>query len=105
MTTIHRNMNNLILSQPKTDGQITAQSEHALPVETQQVILSDEAKALSAATQSDEQQIGEKIESFTRGALGMQQNHQQLAERDNSYSAGQYLKGALAIGAMVLAVV
>jgi hypothetical protein len=85
-------------------------------VEQNKVTLSDEGKQLLAALQkmeSDAQgtevkeakdkSVGDKVESFTYGALGMDSPDKIKEEKDTSYSAGQYLSGAITAGAILLA--
>ncbi|PKG38632.1 hypothetical protein CXF74_13015 [Psychromonas sp. Urea-02u-13] len=83
--------------------------------EKKQVSLSTEGKALLAAESEkapskpvanvSEQGFGDKVESFAYGALGIDHPDDLNEETDSSYSAGQYLKGALSVGALLLAVV
>jgi hypothetical protein len=83
--------------------------------EKKQVSISTEGKALLAAESEkapskpaanvSEQDFGDKVESFAYGALGMDHPDDIDEETDGSYSAGQYLKGALSVGALLLAVV
>jgi hypothetical protein len=79
------------------------------------VSLSKEGKALLAALQDVEKQeaaakekdktVGDKVESFTYGALGMKHPDQIKETEDDSYSAGQYLSAAATVGAILLAIV
>lgn len=88
-------------------------------VEQDKVTLSPEGKALLAALQDvdkgkspasihstdqgEDKTVGDKVESFTFGALGMEHPDKMKEESDGSYSAGQYLSGALTIGGILLA--
>ncbi|ASA56782.1 hypothetical protein [Vibrio gazogenes] len=82
-------------------------------VEQNKVILSDEGKALLAALKeidkenkaSEDKSVGDKVESFTYGALGMEHPKKLEEEDDGSYSAGQYLSAAATIGSILLAIV
>ncbi|MGL4381637.1 MAG: hypothetical protein ACRCTB_11320 [Vibrio sp.] len=84
-----------------------------LSVESNRVTLSDEGRALLAALQELEQNgptlaskdktVGDKVESFTYGALGMDHPDNMKKVEDSSYSAGQYLSAAATIGGIVLA--
>ena len=84
-----------------------------LPTENKQVVISDEGRALLASKTEaevatpDEKGVTEKVESFTHGVLGMDHPDviKEKADEDDSYSAGQYLKGALTVGAFLLAIV
>ncbi|KIT59610.1 hypothetical protein H336_11165 [Vibrio parahaemolyticus EN9701072] len=86
-----------------------------LNVEQNKVTLSTEGKALLAALQqidheskkveAENKTMGEKVESFTHGALGMDHPDKIEAEEDGSYSAGQYLSAALTVGGIILALV
>ncbi|MCS0447134.1 hypothetical protein [Vibrio diabolicus] len=86
-----------------------------LKVEHNKVTLSTEGKALLAALQqiehdskrveAEDKSVGEKVESFTRGALGMDHPDKIEEEEDGSYSAGQYLSAALTVGGIILALV
>ncbi|WP_409439675.1 hypothetical protein [Psychromonas sp. GE-S-Ul-11] len=78
------------------------------PAENKHVELSAKAKELSAAeiaqTVKPEEEGTSKVESFAHGMLGMD-HPEKGKEEDDSYSAGQFLKGALSVGALLLAVV
>lgn len=84
-----------------------------LSVESNRVTLSEEGRALLAALQELEQgstvstskdkTVGDKVESFTYGALGMDHPDNMKKVEDSSYSAGQYLSAAATIGGIVLA--
>ncbi|HHX8293865.1 TPA: hypothetical protein ACVOYL_001981 [Vibrio diabolicus] len=86
-----------------------------LKVEHNKVTLSTEGKALLAALQqiehdgkrveAEDKSVGEKVESFTHGALGMDHPDKIEEEEDGSYSAGQYLSAALTVGGIILALV
>ncbi|NNN80291.1 hypothetical protein [Vibrio sp. 11-4(1)] len=86
-----------------------------LKVEHNKVTLSTEGKALLAALQqiehdskkveAEDKSVGEKVESFTHGALGMVHPDKIEEEEDGSYSAGQYLSAALTVGGIILALV
>jgi hypothetical protein len=84
-----------------------------LPTENKQVVISDEGRALLASKNEaelgtpHEKGVTEKVESFTHGVLGMDHPDviKEKADEDDSYSAGQYLKGALTVGAFLLAIV
>ncbi len=85
-----------------------------LKVEQNKVTLSDEGKALLAALQEIEKHskvaqagdktVGDKVESFAHGALGMDHPDKIKEEDDGSYSAGQYLSAAATIGGILLAI-
>jgi len=81
-------------------------------VEDNKVTLSKEGKALFDAlkqidkegkTDEKDKSVGDKVESFTYGALGMEHPDQIKEEDDSSYSAGQYLSAAATIGTILLA--
>ncbi|EKO3809077.1 hypothetical protein NTE10_000945 [Vibrio harveyi] len=86
-----------------------------LKIEQNKVSLSSEGKALLAALQQIDheskkaelknQTVGDKVESFAHGALGMDHPHTIEEEEDGSYSAGQYLSAALTVGGIILALV
>ncbi|HHF3023925.1 TPA: hypothetical protein ACPJ0Z_002170 [Vibrio diabolicus] len=86
-----------------------------LKVEHNKVTLSTEGKALLAALQqiehdskrveAEDKSVGEKVESFTHGALGMDHPDKIEEEEDGSYYAGQYLSAALTVGGIILALV
>ncbi len=78
--------------------------------ENSQVTLSKEGKALLHALQQIEKQtphqpesMGEKVESFAHGALGLDPPDQPKAVTDKSYSAGKYFSAAMTIGGILLA--
>ena len=98
-----------------------------LPLEPTQVNISEEGKALlSALSETDEgkellhalseinneseddhsDEVNNHLTSFAYGALGID-NPDEVAEKekDTSYTAGQYLKGALTVGSILLAIV
>ena len=100
--------------QAKTGEQDT--SSAPLKVEQTKVTLSDEGKALLAAlkdiekeekaAEQGEKTVGDKVNSFTSGALGMEHpDKAEEQEEDVSYSAGQYLSAAATIGGLLLALV
>jgi len=81
-----------------------------LKVDQNKVTLSDEGKALLSALQQIDKESEDaentkptKVESFTHGALGLDHPGKTNETEDSSYSAGQYLKGALSVGAIILA--
>ncbi|NVD06258.1 hypothetical protein FCU94_04955 [Vibrio sp. JPW-9-11-11] len=83
-----------------------------LKVEQNKVTLSDEGKALLAALQEidkesklPEKSVGDKVESFAHGALGMDHPDKIKEEEDGSYSAGQYLSAAATVGGILLALI
>ncbi|MDK9736737.1 hypothetical protein KI655_05440 [Vibrio sp. D404a] len=86
-----------------------------LKVEQNTVKLSDEGKALLVALQqidkeakkveAENETVGDKVESFAHGALGMDHPDKIEEEDDGSYSAGQYLSAAVTIGGILLALV
>jgi hypothetical protein len=83
-----------------------------LKVEQNRVSLSEEGKSLLAALQQIDKEAkaaeGGKpttVESFTHGALGLDHPDKIEEVEDNSYTAGQYMKGALSVGAILLALV
>lgn len=82
----------------------------AVKVEQNKVTLSNEGKALLAALQQIEKDaaanpedkgVGDKVESFAHGALGMDHPDKFKEEDDTSYSAGQYLSAAATIGGIL----
>ncbi|MGR4988597.1 hypothetical protein ACPV3U_03365 [Vibrio rotiferianus] len=97
---------------PTTEGH---PASAPLQVEQNKVTLSAEGKALLAALQDidknghevaiENKTVGEKVESFAHGALGMDHPDKIKEEEDDSYSAGQYLSAALTVGGIILALV
>ena len=77
------------------------------PAESSRVSISNEGKALLAAESGTvEPEQTSDIASFAYGALGFEAPEQAPEEGKNtSYTAGTYLKGALTIGSILLAVV
>lgn len=102
-----------VKSQAPVNTETKAESQSATPLKVEQnkVTLSDEGKALLAALKDIEQgekpeikdkSLGEKVESFTYGALGMDRPDDAKKEEDTSYSAGKYLSAAATVGSMLL---
>ncbi len=92
----------------------TQPSAAPLKLEQNKVTLSEEGKALLAALQEiekdskaaeseKERSVGEKVESFAHGALGMEHPDKFKEEEDTSYSAGQFVSAAATIGGILLA--
>lgn len=99
-----------------------------LKIEASTVTISEEGKALlSALSETDEGQellyklseidnddgaeksdeISTQLTSFAHGALGLDKpegDEKAVKENDTSYTAGQYLKGALTVGSILLAI-
>lgn len=86
-----------------------------LQLEQNKVTLSSEGKALLSALQqidkeskkvaAENKTVGDKVEAFTYGALGMDHPDEIQKEADSSYSAGQYLSAAATVGGMLLILV
>lgn len=84
-----------------------------LPMESNQVVISEEGKALLSEEAELNTQLKpvapekpSEITSFAYGALGLEDPEKVVVEQENSsYTAGKYLKGALTIGTILLAVV
>lgn len=99
---------------PQAAAATQESSPAPLKVEQSKVTLSEEGKALLAALQQIEKDgkeasaenktVGDKVESFAHGALGMDHPDKIEEEEDGSYSAGQYLSAAATIGGILLAV-
>ncbi|USD42015.1 hypothetical protein J4N42_04655 [Vibrio sp. SCSIO 43135] len=99
---------------PQANTPTVEQSAAPLKVEQNKVTLSDEGKALLAALQDIEKEskaaekesktVGDKVESFAHGALGIDHPDKVEEADDDSYSAGQYLSAAATIGGILLAV-
>jgi len=78
-------------------------------------VLSDEGRALLAKlseideaeqkAKAENKGLGDKVESFAYGTLGLDHPDEVEDKSDDSYTAGKYLKGALAVGALLLAIV
>ncbi len=101
---------NMTEQQPQLkEGQ---QESALLKADQNRVTLSNEGKALLATLQdvdsnkeNSDKEKASQIESFAHGALGLDHPDSIKEQEDSSYSAGQYLKGALSVGAMLLALV
>ncbi|WP_413692921.1 hypothetical protein [Psychromonas sp. KJ10-2] len=91
------------------DAEAAKELKAVTPTENNHVELSAKAKELSAAERTNtpvsEEESTSKVESFAHGMLGMDHPEKDKEEADDSYSAGQFLKGALSVGALLLAVV
>jgi hypothetical protein len=105
---------NLNINTRQEPKHLTEQKESGVALVSQQeqeLALTDDGRLLLAVlTEIDESSKGDvdltdKVESFTYGAFGMEHPDDVKEVADSSYSAGQYLKGALSIGAMLLAIV
>lgn len=118
MTPVGMGPTTLTSSQPMKSSAYTADAQPAsapLKIEQNKVTLSDEGKALLAALQEiekdskaaeqSEKSVGDKVESFAHGALGMAPPDEFKEEEDTSYSAGQYLSAAATVGGILLALV
>jgi hypothetical protein len=100
-------------SSPTEKPEQAEQRNSVAKVESTKVTLSEEGKALLSALQEIEsaekkeenkdKSVGDKVEAFTHGALGMDHPEKIKEEKDDSYSAGQYFSGAATIGAILLA--
>ena len=99
---------------PQTSPADSSQASAPLKVEQNKVTLSEEGKALLAALQEIEKDskaiekdktVGDKVESFAHGALGMDHPDKIKEEEDGSYSAGQYLSAAATVGGILLALI
>jgi len=98
---------------PPTPTSANLELVNVISKEDKQMGLTDEGRALLAALTDIEasekihvnEDISDQVTSFTYGAFGMEHPDQVKDIEDTSYSAGQYLKGALSIGAMLLAIV
>ncbi|UPQ87153.1 hypothetical protein [Vibrio sinaloensis] len=98
---------------PQATAADAASSPAPLKVEQNKVTLSEEGRALLAALQEIDKEskaaekgdktVGEKVESFAHGALGMDHPDKIKEEEDGSYSAGQYLSAAATVGGILLA--
>ncbi|NLS14530.1 hypothetical protein HGP28_16830 [Vibrio sp. SM6] len=100
---------------PVAPGQSASDSSTTQATPATQVTLSAEGKALLAAlSQIDKESqqrseepktVTDKVAAFTHGALGMDHPDKVEEKEDDSYSAGQYLSGALTLGGILLAIV
>ncbi|MDC0611535.1 hypothetical protein OAP63_12415 [Vibrio sp.] len=99
------------LAKPQSAEQ---QASSLMKVEDNKVTLSDEGKALLEAlkqidkegkVETKDKTVGDKVESFTYGALGMEHPDKMKEDDDSSYSAGQYLSAAATVGTILLALV
>ena len=102
-------------AKPQAKPADDATSPSPLKAEANKVTLSEEGKALLAALQeiekesakmpSAEKSVGDKVESFAHGALGMDHPDTIKEEEDDSYSAGQFVSAAATIGGILLMLV
>lgn len=99
---------------PQANTSVADKGAAPLKVEQNTVTLSEEGKALLAALQEIEKEsqankaektVGDKVESFAHGALGMDHPDKIKEEEDGSYSAGQYLSAAATVGGILLALI
>ncbi|CAM2742845.1 hypothetical protein [Vibrio mytili] len=98
-----------VVTTKTSSGEVSANS---IQTPQSKVSLSNEGKALLAALQQIDQEsqaeapkaktVGDKVESFAHGALGID-SPEKIKEEDDSYSAGQYVSAALSVGGFLLA--
>ncbi|GEM74438.1 hypothetical protein [Vibrio sagamiensis] len=101
------------LIQPTNTKVDTNQSP--IKVKQNQITLSTEGKALLNALQqiehedktrkNEDKSVGDQVESFTHGALGIDHPDKIEQVEDDSYSAGQYTSAALSLGGILLAII
>ena len=101
---VPKNQTNLVNEEKPTDNIVAKQNNELSLTDEGRALLAvlAEIDSLSKTTEGD---LTDKVESFTYGAFGMEHPDDVKEVADSSYSAGQYLKGALSIGAMLLAIV
>ncbi|WP_050567959.1 hypothetical protein [Vibrio azureus] len=102
-------------SHPQAAKQHPPVEQSPLKVEQNQVTLSKEGKALLNALQqieheskthkNDDKSVGDQVESFAHGALGIEHPDKMEQDEDGSYSAGQYVSAALSVGGILLAII
>jgi len=100
---------------PQASQSELSKTSTPLKVEQNKVTLSEEGKALlaalqeldkeSKATENANKSVGDKVESFTHGALGIDKPDEIATEEDSAYSAGQFLSAAATVGGILLALV
>jgi hypothetical protein len=118
-----------IQSTKLTTPEVSEVKQAPLKIEASTVTISEEGKALlTALSETDEgqdllhklseidndgksesgEEISKQLSSFAHGALGLDKpddgNEKVIKEKDTSYTAGQYLKGALTVGSILLAI-
>lgn len=94
------------------DSTVHDNATPAPKVEATKVTLSEEGKALLAALNELDQEsqaeqlksktVGDKVEAFTHGALGMEHPKKAEQPEDTSYTAGKYLSAAAKVGGLLL---
>tara|TARA_R110001583_G_scaffold22377_7_gene84027 strand:+ start:30428 stop:30796 length:369 start_codon:yes stop_codon:yes gene_type:complete len=113
--TANQNVTPSVGSPAIKDQKTGVETAAAKAPETEPLGLTEEGKKLIGALKEvddsgqalidGEKSIGDHIESFTYGALGIDHPNEAKKIEDDSYSAGQYLKGALTVGGLLLAIV
>ena len=103
------------LTQPQNMQPLNSEKQipaTATTVTDKLVTLSDEGLAKQSAVNKTElldngedKSFGDHLESFAYGTLGIDHPDQIEEQTDDSYTAGQYLKGALTVGGLLLAIV
>ncbi|MGC9422912.1 MULTISPECIES: hypothetical protein [Vibrio] len=111
-TTAHYTPNSVGSPSPQISPDTTAKEPSPSQTEATKVTLSEEGKALLAALKAlDEESqteqlksktVGDKVEAFTHGALGMDHPKQPKQPTDTPYTAGKYLSAAAKVGGMLL---
>ncbi|MGV2986861.1 hypothetical protein ACE1OE_04380 [Vibrio sp. E150_011] len=77
--------------------------------ESETVHFSSQAKLAleedNKSSKDKEETMGSTMQSFAHGALGMDHPDDLEEQKDESYSAGQYVSAAVTVGALLLAIV
>ena len=116
ITTNNPNVNQKVTQTSVSPVSETKQAVVELKLEEKQKsgLTAEGEKLINALNEVDEEgqeiidgtkSVGDHIESFTYGALGIDHPAELEKNTDDSYSAGQFLKGALTVGGLLLAVV
>ncbi|WED20951.1 hypothetical protein L3Q72_09900 [Vibrio sp. JC009] len=91
---------------------LAEEKPEAVKTEKSGVMLTEEGKALMAALseidkESNQVEKPSDAKSFAHGVFGMDkpEGGEGVKESEDSYTAGQFLKGAATVGALLLAVV
>lgn len=92
---------------PEKDKALTQVSHNKVTLSKEGKDLLEALKQIDKESKSKDadKSVGDEVESFTYGALGMEHPDKLKEEKDSSYNAGQYLSAAATVGTLLLLIV